>query len=93
MNKKELIARVQRYMGPGATRSAASAALEAVLASIVTLSSRERLQITRFGAFEWHDRPARRAFSIPSGQMVSLPPSRRLTFHPAFLPPEGRKQG
>ena len=30
MNKKQLIARVQRYMGPGATQSTASAAVEAV---------------------------------------------------------------
>ena len=83
VNKKELIARVQHYMGPGATRSTASAALEAVLASIVALSSRERLQITRFGSFEWQDRPARRAYSIPGARHTTLPPTRRLTFHPA----------
>lgn len=52
MNKKQLIARVQRYMGPGATRSTASAAVEAVLASIINGSSDAKgVHITRFGTF------------------------------------------
>lgn len=52
MNKKQLIARVQRYMGPGATRSTASAAVEAVLASIINGSADAKgVHITRFGSF------------------------------------------
>ncbi|MBR5213633.1 MAG: HU family DNA-binding protein [Akkermansia sp.] len=52
MNKKQLIARVQRYMGPGATRSTASAAVEAVLASILNGADNEKgVRITRFGTF------------------------------------------
>lgn len=53
MNKKELIARVQRYMGPGATRSTASAAVKAVLSSIQTAAANNpKLHIARFGTFE-----------------------------------------
>ena len=52
VNKKQLIARVQRYMGPGATRSTASAAVEAVLHSIQQATQQEKLHIARFGTFE-----------------------------------------
>lgn len=52
MNKKQLIARVQRYMGPGATISTASAAVEAVLNSIHKSARTEpKLHITGFGTF------------------------------------------
>ena len=54
MNKKQLIARVQRYMGPGATRSTASAAVEAVLASISAEAQNETgVHIKRFGTFAY----------------------------------------
>lgn len=52
MNKKQLIARVQRYMGPGATRSTASAAVEAVLTSISAAAKNENgIRLKRFGTF------------------------------------------
>ena len=54
MNKKQLIARVQRYMGPGATRSTASAAVEAVLASIQQGAQEPKgVHITRVGSFAY----------------------------------------
>ena len=57
MNKKQLIARVQRYMGPGATRSTASAAVEAVLASIQAAACEaQKVHIARFGTFETNDK-------------------------------------
>lgn len=86
MNKKELLARVQRYMGPGTTRSTAAAAVEAVLGSVLALTQEpgQRLQITHFGAFERVRRPARRAYHIPSGQFIELPPRTRLTFTPSY---------
>lgn len=53
MNKKQLIARVQRYMGPGANRDTASAAVEAVLESIQKAAASEpKVHITHFGTFE-----------------------------------------
>lgn len=52
MNKKQLIARVQRYMGPGATGSTASAAVEAVLTSIQkAANTNPKLHIAGFGTF------------------------------------------
>jgi len=57
VNKKQLIARVQRYMGPGATRSTASAAVEAVLASIQAASHEaQKVHIARFGIFRTNDK-------------------------------------
>lgn len=52
VNKKQLIARVQRYMGPGATGSTASAAVEAVLTSIQkAANTNPKLHIAGFGTF------------------------------------------
>lgn len=51
MNKKELIAHVQRFMGPGATRRTATAAVDTVLSSIVALSQREPVHLAGFGTF------------------------------------------
>ena len=89
VNKKELLARVQRYMGPGATRSAASAALEAVLGSVLALTdSGEKLQITRFGTFERKLRPSRLAYDIPTAKLTHTTAHSRLTFTPAKGFPE-----
>ena len=68
MNKRELIARVQRHMGAGATRDAATAAVNAVLAAIVQQAAAGRAAIPHFGAFSY--RPPRSA-------------TRRLAFAPA----------
>ena len=71
-------------MGPGTTRSTASAAVEAVLGSVLTLTEQgEPLHITRFGTFHRVCRPARRAYHIPSGTVQDIPEHERLTFTPA----------
>ena len=71
-------------MGPGTTRSTASAAVEAVLGSILTLTAQgERLHITRFGTFQRRECPPRRAYHIPAGQVQQLPAQRKLAFTPA----------
>lgn len=70
MNKKQLIARVQRYMGPGATRSTASAAVEAVLRSIQQASSQSnKLHISRFGTFELNPATQRLTFRPSKGML------------------------
>ena len=80
MNKKELIAQVQRNMGPGATRSTASAAVEAVLASIRLAAQQEKLHIAHFGTFEQVHRPARQGFDINTRAMRDIPEKTELTF-------------
>ena len=70
-------------MGPGATQSAASAAVEAVLSSILTLSAQDRLHITRFGTFAYTTPSPRRFYHIPSASFSTTTPAPRLTFHPA----------
>ena len=72
MNKKQLIARVQRYMGPGATRSTASAAVEAVLASIARGAAEEKgVRIQKFGTF-------RKKRAANGEQKLRFAPSRKL---------------
>ena len=72
MNKKQLIARVQRYMGPGATRSTASAAVEAVLASIANGAAEDNgVRILKFGTF-------RKKTASNGGQKLRFAPSRKL---------------
>lgn len=81
-------------MGPGATRSAASAALEAVLSSVLALTEGgERLQITRFGSFERKLRPSRISYDIPTARLTRMAAQSRLTFTPAkgFLNAQGIK--
>ena len=77
-------------MGPGATRATASAAVEAVLASIrlATQAPGEKLHISHFGTFERTTRPARQGYDINTGTMRSIPARSELTFKPAvgFLP-------
>ncbi len=92
MNKKQLIARVQRHMGPGATRATASAAVEAVLASIrlATQAPGEKLHISHFGTFERTERAARKGYDINTGGMRDIPARKVLVFKPAagLLPDE-----
>lgn len=88
MNKRQLIARVQYHMGPGATRETAAAAVESVLSSILSAVEKEKVHIPRFGTFERLHRQARRGFDIHRATACQYPPTQRLTFRPAreFLP-------
>lgn len=84
MNKKELIAQVQRNMGPGATRNTASAAVEAVLASIgLAAQQRGKLHIAHFGTFEQVLHPERRGYDINTRTVRTIPARAELTFRPA----------
>ena len=60
MNKAQLIARVQQHMGSGSTRESASAAVDAVLASIATAAQDEKVQLRGFGAFFPNENKARK---------------------------------
>ena len=67
-------------MGPGATRSTASAAVEAVLASIRLAAEQEKLHIAHFGTFDQVHRPARQGFDINTRAMRDIPEKTELTF-------------
>ena len=82
MNRKQLITRVQRYMG-GATRATASAAVEAVLSCIQTAAAAEKLHLARFGTFETVTRRARTGYNPATGAPHSIPAKRVLTFRPS----------
>lgn len=79
-------------MGAGTTQATASAAVDAVLSSVLAAAEEEKkVHITRFGTFEYTERPARRAYDINSGTMRDVPASKKLTFRPAkgFVPRKG----
>lgn len=72
-------------MGPGATRATASAAVEAVLASIqlATDEADDKLHIAHFGTFLRRLRPARQGFDINTGILRTIPAKQVLTFSPS----------
>ena len=72
-------------MGPGATRATASAAVEAVLASIqlATADTDAKLHIAHFGTFERVTRAPRRGYDINTDAMRNIPARSELTFKAA----------
>lgn len=70
-------------MGSGTTRNTASAAVEAVLASILEAAAQEKVHIAHFGTFETLCRPARIGFNINASAITTYPAHRRLTFRPS----------
>ncbi len=84
MNKRELIARVQRHMGVGATREAARAAVSAVLESILqSAAEAPKVHIAHLGTFEYRNHRERSGKGLPSATPKSPRNVRRLTFMPA----------
>lgn len=83
MNKKQLITRVQRYMGPGATRKTASAAVEAVLSSIRKESRKHVVHIAHFGVFTEETRAERTGAHPVNGETIIIPQHKRLIFRPS----------
>ncbi len=83
MNKKQLITRVQRYMGPGATRKTASAAVEAVLSSIRKESCEKKVHVAHFGVFTEETRAERTGTHPVSGETITIPQHKRLVFRPS----------
>ncbi len=72
-------------MGPGATRATASAAVEAVLASILKAAETEpgKLHLAHFGTFERTHRKARLGYDINTGTMLRIEAKSELTFKAA----------
>ena len=82
-------------MGPGATRATASAAVEAVLASIqlATAEADDKLHIAHFGTFHRRQRPARQGYDINVGTLRTIPAKQVLTFTPAQQILHGNNSG
>ena len=70
-------------MGAGTTQNTASAAVEAVLASILAAAAEEKVHIAHFGTFETLSRPARQGYDINSAGITTYPARARLTFRPS----------
>ncbi len=86
MNKRELIARVQRHMGAGASRDAARAAVNAVLGSILQEAREEKkVHIAQLGTFEYQPHRMRSGEGLPISRPASPRDTLRLNFRPARL--------
>lgn len=83
MNKKQLIARVRLLMGPGATRSTATASVDAVLDSLAELAEEGPLHLAHFGTFEVKERAATKGYDIASASMRPRAACRYLSFRPS----------
>ena len=72
-------------MGPGATRATASAAVEAVLASICQAMQQEnsKLHLARFGTFSRVEHQARQGYDINTATLRDIPAKSEITFKPA----------
>ncbi len=85
MNKRQLIARVQRHMGAGASRDAARAAVNAVLSSILQAAEEEnKITLPHLGTFEYRLHQSRDGKGLPTpsaGQPRQC--TSRLNFRPA----------
>ncbi len=89
MNKRELIARVQRHMGAGATRDAARAAVNAVLSSILQAAAESpKAHLPHLGTFEYRPHHQRSGKGLPGlhANHTNAPnaTTQRLTFRPAL---------
>ncbi len=101
MNKRELISRVQRHMGVGASRDAARAAVNAVLESILLTAAAEgKIHLAHLGTFEYQQHLSRSGQGLPNATPSTPQAQRRLRFRPADLlrksiearplPPQGK---
>lgn len=82
-------------MGAGTTQATASAAVDAVLSSVLSAVGEEgKVHISRFGTFEYQERPARPIYDINTGKMSETAPTQKLCFRPAkgFIPGKKQKQ-
>ncbi len=86
MNKRELTARVQRHMGAGASRSAAQAAVNAVLGSILReAADKGNVHIAHLGTFAYQACRTRSGKALPraTDSLRAIRFTHRLRFRPA----------
>lgn len=73
MNKTELIAAVQKRLGPGVSNAAAERAVDAVLAAVGQGIKRDReVQLVGFGTFDIATRAARRGYNPHTRQPMKI---------------------
>lgn len=81
--KAQLIDKVYRRHG-GLTKSEAAEAVEAIFATVKnTLEDGREVKISNFGVFKVVSRRARRGVNPVSGEPITIPPQRGLTFRPS----------
>lgn len=84
MNKTDVIAAVQRALGPEATKRAADEAVTAVLGVIVKgIKKDKRVQLVGFGTFEVKTRAARMGRNPKTKEPIKIPKSKSVGFRPA----------
>jgi len=83
MNKSELVAEVQKNLGPDTSKAAAERALEAVLEGIKTgIQNDELVQIIGFGTFNVTERAAREGINPRTKEKIQIKASKSVRFKP-----------
>ncbi len=70
-------------MGPGATRRAAEAAVNAVFDTLLRATQQQSVHLTRFGSFEYSLYRERSAYDLNAERLGTIPATRRITFTPS----------
>lgn len=84
MNKAELVEAVQKQLGSEATKKCAEKAVAAVLKAIQAGTKADsKVQILGFGTFAVKERAAREGRNPKTGEKMSIPASKVVTFKPA----------
>ncbi|HLS29131.1 MAG TPA: HU family DNA-binding protein [Opitutales bacterium] len=83
MNKSQLVAEVQKNLGPDTSKAAAERAVEAVLEGIKTgIQSDEVVQLIGFGTFNVTERAAREGVNPRTKERIQIKASKSVRFKP-----------
>lgn len=83
MNKSELVAEVQKTLGPDTSKAAAERAVEAVLEGIKTgIQNDEVVQLIGFGTFNVTERAAREGVNPRTKERIQIKASKSVRFKP-----------
>lgn len=83
MNKTELLAAIQKNLGPETTKADAARALASVLDSIKTgVKKTKSVQLIGFGTFKVATRKARKGINPKTGATIKIKASKTVKFVP-----------
>ena len=84
MNKAELVEAVQKQLGSEATKKCAEKAVASVLKAIQEgVKADKKVQIIGFGTFSVKDRAAREGRNPKTGEKMTIPASKVVSFKPS----------
>lgn len=81
MNKAELVAEVQQFLGADTSKAAAERAVEAVLEAVKKgIKADQSVQVIGFGTFSVSNRAARQGINPQTGEKIQIKASKAVKF-------------